>query len=56
MITRRGPSRSTSQPSAGPDSPCTMTKTEKAPARMERLQPNSLSSATRNTEYEYQTP
>ena len=56
MTTRRGPTRSTSQPSAGPDRPCTITNTEKAPARTERLQPNSRSRATRKTEYEYQTP
>jgi hypothetical protein len=30
--------------------------TENAPASTERLQPNSASSATRNTLYEYQTP
>jgi len=36
--------------------PCTMVNTENAPASTERLQPNSLSSATRNTLYEYHTP
>ena len=55
-ITRRGPNRSTSQPRTGPDRPCTITNSENAPARTERLQPKSRRSATRKTEYEYQMP
>jgi hypothetical protein len=55
-ITVRAPKRSTSQPSSGPERPCTMTSTENAPATTERFQPNSRPKATRKTEYEYQKP
>ena len=55
-ITTRGPKRSTSHPSTGPDTPCPTTSTEKAPATTERLQPNSRRNATKKTEYEYQNP
>src|SRR5262245_61907227 len=55
-MTARGPKRSTSQPSGGPDTPCPSTSTENAPATTERLQPNSRRNATRNTEYAYQKP
>jgi len=53
---RRGPMRSHSMPMSGLAPPCTRVKTENAPASTERLQPNSRSSATRNTLYEYHTP
>src|SRR5215468_11677657 len=56
MNTQRGPSRSASQPSGGLDSPCTSANAANAPATSERLQWNSSASATRKTEYEYQTP
>src|SRR5215468_11788509 len=56
MNTKRGPSRSASQPRAGLDSPCTSANAANAPATSERLQWKSSASATRNTEYAYQTP
>src|SRR5512134_2937319 len=55
-ITTRGPTRSTSHPSTGPDTPCPTTSRENAPATTERLQPNSRRKATKKTEYEYQNP
>jgi hypothetical protein len=55
-MTARGPKRSTSQPSGGPDTPCTSTRRENAPATTDRLQPNSRRNATRKTAYEYQKP
>src|SRR5205814_1113543 len=56
MKTRRGPTRSASQPKGGLDSPCTRAKTANAPATSERLQWSSSARTTRKTEYAYHTP
>ena len=55
-ITRSGRKRAHSAPIRGLTPPCTRVNTENAPASTERLQPNSASSATRITLYEYQMP
>jgi hypothetical protein len=51
-----GPKRSTMPPTKGPIVLWTIIKSEKAPAAIERLQPNSSKRATKKTEKEYQTP
>jgi hypothetical protein len=55
-MTRSGRKRAHSAPITGFTPPCTSVNTENAPASTERLQPNSASSATRMTLYEYQMP
>ena len=55
-INLRGPQRAANHPMNGAASPCTARNVENTPESMERLQPNSLSSATKKTEYAYHAP
>ena len=55
-ITLLAPKRSTIPPTKGPMRLWIIIQSEKAPAAMDRLQPNSFKRATKKTENEYQTP
>jgi hypothetical protein len=55
-ISFRGPSRERSHPTRGAKTLWTARKVENTPETSERLQPNSLSNATKKTEKAYHAP